>query len=271
MNNAIELIDYGRESAELNYAYMIQMFHRFLIDHLSSEGNSFPHNPALLPNLGPADVLSPAPAPITQLLGIDAKNVIVCQSCRAVREKENMTHLVDLTYPLRKPPTNDPAQETDFASILRNSLLRQTTHKATCQTCKQFATFESRRAIRSRDLPPLLAVNAAIHNEETHKFWRDQRRTTFLKPRIELRGHIDGMDDPETVVYELRAMVVQVVAKDAHSHLVAIVKGGPVACDPITECTDGLLLQCLRRRCQTLNLGSFSTTSRCRTSPKRRR
>ena len=33
MNNAIELVDYGRESAELSYAHMIQMFHRFLIDH----------------------------------------------------------------------------------------------------------------------------------------------------------------------------------------------------------------------------------------------
>ena len=93
MNNAIELIDYGKESAELSYSHMIQLFHRFLIDHLSSEGNSFPHNPSLLPNSGPADLLSPAPAPITQLLGIDAKNIIVCASCHAVREKENMTHL----------------------------------------------------------------------------------------------------------------------------------------------------------------------------------
>ena len=137
-----------------------------------------------------------------------------------------MTHLVDLTYPVRKPPTNDPAHETDFASVVRNSLLRQTTHKATCQTCKQFATFESRRSIRTRDLPPLLAINAAVHSEETHKFWRDQRKQqTFLKPRIEMRGQIEGMDDPETVVYELRAMVAQVVAKDTNSHLVAIVKG----------------------------------------------
>ena len=225
MNNNIELMDYGRESAELNYAHMIQLFHRFLIDHLSSEGNSFPHNPSLLPNAGPADLLSPAPAPITQLLGIDAKNIIVCTSCHAVREKENMTHLVDMTYPVRKAASNDPAQETDFASLVRASLLRQTTHKATCQTCKQFATFESRRSICSRDLPPLLAVNAAVHGEETHKFWRDQRKRTFLRPKIELRGQIEGLDDPETVVYELRAMVAQIVAKDAHSHLVAIVKG----------------------------------------------
>ncbi|KAI0648291.1 ubiquitin carboxyl-terminal hydrolase-domain-containing protein [Trametes meyenii] len=223
MHNAIELIDYGRESVDLNYAHMIQMFHRFLVDRLSTEGNSFPHNPTLLPDAGPADLHSPAPAPITQLLGIDAKNIIICSSCRALREKENMTHLIDMIYPVRKP-TNDPAHETDFVSILRNSLLRRTTHKATCQTCKQFATFETRRSICTRDLPPVLAINAAVHNEEAHKFWRDQRRQTFLKPRVELRGQIEGMDDPETVVYELRAMVVQVVSKDAKSHLVALVK-----------------------------------------------
>ncbi|KAI0781364.1 ubiquitin carboxyl-terminal hydrolase-domain-containing protein [Trametes elegans] len=224
MHNAIELIDYGRESADLNYSHMIQLFHRFLVDRLSTEGNSFPHNPTLLPDAGPEDPHSPAPAPITQLLGIDAKNIIVCSSCHAVREKENMTHLVDMTYPVRKQPTNDPAHETDFASVLRNSLLRQTTHKATCQTCKQFATFESRRSLRSRALPPVLAVNAAVHGEETARFWRDQRRQTFLRPRVELRGKIEGMDDPETVVYELRAMVVQVVSKDSNSHLVALVK-----------------------------------------------
>ena len=46
-----------------------------------------------------------------------------------------------------------------------------------------------------------------------------------LQPRIELRGQVEGIDDPETVVYELRAIVAQVVAKDARSHLVAIIKG----------------------------------------------
>lgn len=99
-SNAIELIDYGREPTEVDYAHMIQTFHRFLIDHLSSEGNAFPHNPLLLKNSSfQPDSHSPAAAPITQLLGIDAKNVITCLSCKAVREKENMTHIVDMTYP----------------------------------------------------------------------------------------------------------------------------------------------------------------------------
>jgi Ubiquitin carboxyl-terminal hydrolase len=96
-SNAIELIDYGRE---VDYSHMIQSFHRFLVDHLSSEGNTFPHNPVLLksPTHYP-DVMTPAAAPITQLLGIDAKNIITCLSCKATREKENMTHIVDMIYP----------------------------------------------------------------------------------------------------------------------------------------------------------------------------
>lgn len=99
-SNAIGLIDYGRGPTEVDYAHMIQTFHRFLIDHLSSEGNTFPHNPLLLKSsLSKYDSYTAAAAPITQLLGIDAKNVITCMSCKAVREKENMTHMVDLTYP----------------------------------------------------------------------------------------------------------------------------------------------------------------------------
>lgn len=97
--NAIELIDFGRENSEVDYAQKIQIFHRFLIDHLSSEGNFFPHNPILLRQNGAnAGDHNLAPAPITQLIGVDAKNVIVCSSCKAVRVKENMTHVVDLIY-----------------------------------------------------------------------------------------------------------------------------------------------------------------------------
>ena len=41
----------------------------------------------------------PAVAPVTHLLGIGAKNIIVCPSCKAVGEKENMAHVVDIIYP----------------------------------------------------------------------------------------------------------------------------------------------------------------------------
>ncbi|KAI0811211.1 PAB-dependent poly-A-specific ribonuclease subunit PAN2 [Irpex lacteus] len=222
-NNLIELMDYGKESADHNYGHMIQAFHRFLVDNLSSEGNSYPHNPWLLPP--PAGHNDPAPAPITQLCGIDAKSIITCLNCNAVREKENMTHVVDMVYP-RKVSSNEVQPEADFASILRNSLLRHSSHKATCPSCnKQFSTFDSRRSIATKDIPPILAVNAVAFTEETLKFWRDGRnQQTFLSPTVELRGQINGQDDEETALYELRGLIVQVVTKEKRSHLVGIIK-----------------------------------------------
>jgi PAB-dependent poly(A)-specific ribonuclease subunit 2 len=236
--NQLELIDYGREPTEVDYAHMIQSFHRFLIDHLSSEGNSFPHNPSIFqhppshtastafqadthPN--PNASFSPAAAPVTQLLGIDAKNIIVCLSCKTVREKENMTHVVDMIYP-RKPLPNELPPQATFTDILRASLIRQMTHKATCQACKQFSTFSSRRSIPSADLPLILAVNASVYNEDNLRYWIDTRTERFLTSTVEVRGEVEGVDDAESVIYELRAIVCQITTKAKHSHLVAIVK-----------------------------------------------
>jgi Ubiquitin carboxyl-terminal hydrolase len=105
----------------------------------------------------------------------------------------------------RKVPSNERPPPSDFGSILRNSLLRQMLHKATCQTCKQqFATFSSQRSIATRDLPPILAINTCVGNEEHLKYWLDNRTQTFLTPKIQIQGQLDGMDDPEIATYELR-------------------------------------------------------------------
>ena len=95
-SNAIELIDYGREAAGVDYAQKIQAFHRFLVDHLSSEGNASPHNPTLLPRVFHSQ--SSSPAPISQLIGVDGKNIITCSHCKDVREKANLIHVIDLVY-----------------------------------------------------------------------------------------------------------------------------------------------------------------------------
>ena len=126
---------------------------------------------------------------------------------------------------LHQPPTNDPADETDFASILRNSILRTTTHKANCPICyKMYSVFESKRSIASKDLPPILALNAAVFNEESLKFWADGKRQTFLNTKVEMRGQVDGVDDPETVEYELKVTIslifnssAPLITNDVHS------------------------------------------------------
>ena len=96
--NAIELIDYGVDLAETNYARMIQMFHRFLLDHLAVEEESYSDNPSLLPpdpSFPQRTAMSP---PITQLLGMYSRNASICTYCKVMREKEQVTFVIDLIY-----------------------------------------------------------------------------------------------------------------------------------------------------------------------------
>jgi PAB-dependent poly(A)-specific ribonuclease subunit 2 len=96
--NLISLIDFGRPDTD--YSHMIQSFHRYLLDQLCSEGNAFPRNPRVVPmQPGSSATDTLAAAPITQLLGVISKNVITCSICKAVREKESMSHVVDLVHP----------------------------------------------------------------------------------------------------------------------------------------------------------------------------
>ncbi|KAF8797918.1 hypothetical protein BYT27DRAFT_7246743 [Phlegmacium glaucopus] len=218
-SNAIELIDYGREATGVDYAQKIQAFHRFLVDHLSSEGNAFPHNPSLLPRFSHSQL--PSPSPISQLIGVDGKNIITCSHCKDLREKDNLIHVIDLVYS-RKPPTSE--QPIDFASILQTSLFRTMAHKATCQNCRQYTTFTTCRSLSSVSLPPFLAVNASVYNEESLNFWQDSRSQKFLQPRVYLHGQARGIDDSDRIAYAVRAMVVQVTMKQGESHLVAIIQ-----------------------------------------------
>lgn len=219
-SNAIELVDYGRENRDADYAHKIQTFHRFLIDHLISEGNVYPQNPVVVKRRKKEQ--TSIPSPVTQLVGVDAKSVIVCQQCKAVREKENLTHVVDLVYP--RKGTLDAASSKGFTAILQQSLLRNMTHKATCQKCKQFSTFSTRRLIPSAELPPFLAVNASVYNDENLEFWLDSRNKTFLRPKVQLHGQTEGDTDPAGVWYELKSLLVKVSTKEGKSHLVSLVK-----------------------------------------------
>lgn len=92
------------------------------------------------------------------------------------------------------------------------------THKATCQTCKQFATFSSRRSIATKDLPLVLAINASAYNEENHAFWISSRTYSFLQPQVEIQGQVEGVDDPEVAVYQLRVRVWPIVRRGSTNY-----------------------------------------------------
>lgn len=83
-------------------------------------------------------------------------------------------------------------------------MLREVTYKATCLFCRRVAVLESRRSFATKDLPPILAVNTSVFNQENIKFWLEAKKRRFLTPSVSLHGQIDGVDDSETAVYELR-------------------------------------------------------------------
>lgn len=108
--------------------------------------------------------------------------------------------------PIDKTGTSEPP--VDLNSIIQDSLLREVTYKATCATCRRVSMFESRRLLSTKDLPPVLAINTSVFNQENIKFWLDTKKKRFLTPTVCLHGQIDGVDDPESAIYELRVPVL---------------------------------------------------------------
>ncbi|KIM28988.1 hypothetical protein M408DRAFT_329031 [Serendipita vermifera MAFF 305830] len=231
--NTYGVVDYVQDGQETNYGSKIQIFNRFLVENLRVEGNAAPRNPVINPAMAPLPSSS-VPPPITQLLSINSKSVTVCNHCKRSREKPDTAHIVDMIYP-RRLASNEALPPSDFASILRNSLLRDYTHKATCQFCKQLTIQQTRRPLAANELPPLLLINASVHNDDAQRFWHDTRTTRFLKPFLGLDVNTEpsqagglvseSIDHSSDLVwYELRSMVIDVRQDEKRSHLVSIIK-----------------------------------------------
>jgi PAB-dependent poly(A)-specific ribonuclease subunit 2 len=150
--------------------------------------------------------------------------------------------------------SNEPPPPSDFASILRASLLRETVTKSHCRTCgTPAALMRSRRELPQRpQLPQALSINASVHTAEHLGFWLDgvgpgasasataasggKLRRTFLPPMLALdvngedvraRGIWDNEERasfPDAAIYALRSMVVQIQADKEAPHLCTIVR-----------------------------------------------
>ena len=221
-----------------------------------------PSNPVIVPDLS-----SYPPPPLTQLVGISAKTDTTCLSCRATRSKYNTTHILNMVYPravrfahllscftllkpINKTGTVEPSQ--NFNSIIRDSLLSEVTYKATCPFCRRVATFESRRSLATKDLPAVLAINTSVFNQENIKFWLDAKKRRLLTPSISLHGQVDGVDDPEAAVYELR---VGVLLEPAEGPLMRHV--GTVPCCTSSHATPTFPLGSYRKRYASAGVERF--------------
>ncbi|GAB1517761.1 poly(A)-specific ribonuclease [Rhizoctonia solani] len=212
---ALGVVDYQAEGLKRDYGAIIQVFNRFLLEEMSTRSDVPDGNPWLI-KVDEDQVMTngASKSTVTQLMGIDAKSIVVCGACGATTEKDTLSHVVDLTF-LRKPQLN-----ITFSSLLSASILRETTHRSVCQSCKQQATFHTQRIVPAAALPPVLAVNTAILTDDAGSVWRAKGQN-FLTPEVSITC---GRDGKETADYELRSMVVEVKNETHAPHLVALAK-----------------------------------------------
>ncbi|CED82537.1 pab-dependent poly-specific ribonuclease subunit pan2 [Phaffia rhodozyma] len=251
--HALGLFDSEDESGPPKaYGTLLQNFTRFALEHMSAEAKTYnlnPNssqsqsqtNPWLFPML---PIPRSIPSTVAQVTGLELKQTNTCLACGTRTARTGIHHMIDLTY-RRKALPNELPTNKDFSSVLHDSITRDTTTKAVCIHCKQFAPLRNRRSLSSPSaiessttmLPPVLCLNAALHSADIMEdFWMDRpnRPRPFLPTAF---GFVQDGEDfkilgPEwrgswkkaEAMYELRALIVETHAGTDERHLVSIVK-----------------------------------------------
>ncbi|TFL07786.1 ubiquitin carboxyl-terminal hydrolase-domain-containing protein [Pterulicium gracile] len=213
------LVDYGREPHLVTKPVdRIQAFHRFLIDQLAERANIFPV-PSIRIGRSASFAQPTLASPMSQLIGLTWTETKSCTSCKFFQEQVKDSHVFNLSYlGVREK------EGRDFESIVKSSLFKHITHKASCQGCRHTTNHVTHRTIASKNLPPVLALNASCHSEEHLKLWINTGKSRFLPAgNIQIRGNGVGADEA-AVEYRVRALVVQTAGKHKHPHLSAIIR-----------------------------------------------
>ncbi|SPO36298.1 related to PAN2 - component of Pab1p-stimulated poly(A) ribonuclease [Pseudozyma flocculosa] len=150
-------------------------------------GPGGPRSPGLGPSVeggggagpGSSTAASAARPIVSKMFSVNSTTKTSCVHCGRETHRNSASHVVDLVYP-RKGLSNEPAPPSDFASILRASLLRETQSRAACRGCQFTALFRSRRILPSNaELPRTLSVNAAVHTAEQLGCWLEGHASDY--------------------------------------------------------------------------------------------
>lgn len=209
---------------------LIQNFNRWLLSTFTTEsvvdGKSLNLRTSEIGNLS----LASAPSAINQVLGIAVKTTNTCLSCNHVSTRESALQTVDLAYPRKA------AEAGSFAEVLLAAIVRSSSTKAACPSCKQFAPLDSKRDLSDtpeRSLPPVLSVNAMVGSPEQQEIWRD--RTEGGKPKRFLplsvafqqgpKGLVGENNGETGIIYDVKSVVAQVqTAPENPAHLLSFVR-----------------------------------------------
>lgn len=92
--------------------------------------------------------------------------------------------------------SNELPPASDYASILRNSIHRETIARMVCTSCRQTNHLRIRRVLADGMLPPVLVINAGVRTSDELDIWIDGRQgpgTVFLQPRFSLGRNGDAV------------------------------------------------------------------------------
>lgn len=213
--------------ANVAYSSLIQTFNRFMLETCMQESKQAVKSDSVNGEL------------MSKLFVNTQMTKHVCSTCGHTATRDSNSFVVDLLYP-RKAMSNEMPPPSDFASILRASLMRETLSKAACRACHApAAVFRSRRILPPNEaLPQALSVNCAVNTSEQLRHWMASADAgSYLPPKVALHVQDDDAivrelrteDDLSlaaeqgSAIYALRSMVVQVQADKDAPHLVALV------------------------------------------------
>ncbi|KAA1130755.1 poly(A)-specific ribonuclease [Puccinia graminis f. sp. tritici] len=178
-----------------SYSSLIQLCHHFLLDQIAEDASkistdypfeslrSHPINTQIRTTNSTTSVATISnhllPSPIGDIYTTRWQTTQSCPSCHHQISRTSFTKVIEMTYP-RKALSNEPKPSTDFCSILKNSMIRETTAKSLCSNCNQYTHQRWRRqpddlGAGNKALPTVLALNTGVTNSEQFEIWLDRR------------------------------------------------------------------------------------------------
>ncbi|MBW0476095.1 hypothetical protein O181_015810 [Austropuccinia psidii MF-1] len=232
-----------------SYSSLIQLCHHFLLDQISedsskaqSQHNSLRHQPVNIQVKTTKTSTSVATisnnllsSPIIDIFSTRWQTNQTCPSCHHQTSRTTFTKVIEMVYP-RKALSNEPKPMTDFCSILKNSMIRDTTAKSLCLHCNQHTHQRWKRQPDDEGLgnelfPTVLALNAGVTNSEQLEIWLDNRvklpqsAPGFKNPIEDLGNNINNCNNNRFLQSEI-GVSIQTVSSEVSS--IVIGDGNPI-------------------------------------------
>lgn len=176
-------------------------------------------------------------AHMDKVLVTAAISSIRCGNCMNETMRPGGTCVHELVYPVRPVRGQPRSYGPTFSQVLKASVERQDQTRGWCDRCKRYQQLNARKTIQST--PPVLTINAAIHNADAKQLWAKpgwlpaeigiivEGGQFFCYEGQDLELHIQR-GAFQITVYELVGLVAEIDGGEAQlAHLVSLINITP--------------------------------------------